>query len=111
VIEMLRAVVPPLVAAYLAFVAMVVLAARRGPARRERRPRPVNAREARRHVVETTVGGYVAFLAIVLVFHVWLADERDVLPDALWGGGLLSLLALGLAVGGSLIRGRRGQRP
>jgi hypothetical protein len=43
--------------------------------------------------VGTTLGGYVVFLAIVLVFHVWLAGERNALASAAWGGAFLSSVA------------------
>ena len=71
---MLRAVVPPLAAGYAVFVAMVLVARRRPVPRPRRQHDPLTA--PRTHAIGTTLGGYIAFLAIVLVFHVWLAEER-----------------------------------
>ena len=84
---MLRQVLPPLVTAYAIFVAMVFLARRR-PVPRPHGRGDRSARVSR--VVWTTVGGYVAFLVIVLIFHVWLAEETDAFASALWGGAFLS---------------------
>ena len=39
----------------------------------------------------------VAFLAVVLIFHVWLAKEPDAFVNALWGGAFLSGIALSVA--------------
>ena|SRR6266571_3161415 len=38
----------------------------------------------------TVAGGYVAFLAIVLVFNVWIAGQRGALRSAAIGGGFLA---------------------
>jgi hypothetical protein len=104
-IALLRAVVPPLVAGYVVFVAMV-LVARRRPV-----PRPRGRFAPRRdHVVGTMLGGYVAFLAIVLVFHVWLAEEHDAFVDAVWGGAFLTVVALGAAVASATITRRTKRR-
>jgi TRAP-type C4-dicarboxylate transport system permease large subunit len=88
-LSVLRQVLPPLVTAYVVFVAMVVLARRRTvPRPRGRSERSSSVRLSR--VVWTTVGGYVAFLVIVLIFHVWLAGETDALTSAVWSGAFLS---------------------
>lgn len=100
---MLRAVMPPLITAYALFAAMVVLAWRRPVARGEGSTRVCLGR-----VVRTTVGGYVAFLAVVLIFHVWLAKEPDAFENALWGGAFLCGILLSVAWGWSLLgRGSR----
>ena len=99
---MLRAILSPLVTAYAIFVAMVVLAGRR-PVPRPHGRGDGTARERLHHVVGTTVGGYVAFLVIVLIFHVWLAEEPDAFASAVGGGGFLSGITLVLAIGSSLI--------
>ena len=105
---MLRQVLPPLVTAYAIFVAMVVLARRR-PVPRPHGRGERSARERVSSVVVTTVGGYAAFLVIVLIFHVWLAGETDAFASAVWGGAFLSGITVVAALGSSLI-GRRGQR-
>jgi hypothetical protein len=50
-------------------------------------------------IVGTAAGGYVAFLVIVLIFHVWLAEEPDAFAGAVWGGVFLSGIALVVAWG------------
>ena len=102
---MLRAILPPLVSAYAIFVAMVVLARRRPvPRRRDRGDgsAPVNLRR----VVGTTVGGYVAFLVIVLIFHVWLAKETDAFSSAVLGGAFLAGILVVVALSSSKIERR-----
>jgi hypothetical protein len=103
----LRAVLPPLITAYVLFAAMVFLAWRRPVARPIARGEGSSVRLGR--VVRTTVGGYVAFLAVVLIFHVWLAKEPDAFVNALWGGAFLSGIALSVACCSSLL-GRRSRR-
>ena len=102
---MLRAVLPPLITAYALFATMVALAWRRPVAR------PIARGEGSTlgQVVRTTVGGYVAFLAVVLIFHVWLAREPDAFVNALWGGAFLCGIALSVA-GCSSLLGRRSRR-
>jgi hypothetical protein len=97
----LRAIVPPLVTGYAAFVAMV-LVARRRPVPRPRGLRAVTPQRPR-HVVETVAGGYVAFLVIVLVFHVGLAGEREGFDEAVWGGAFLCAIAVGTALLSSIV--------
>jgi hypothetical protein len=104
----LRAVLPPLITAYVLFAAMVVLAWRR-PAARPIARGGGSTRVRFGRVVRTTVGGYVVFLAVVLIFHVWLAQEPDAFVNALWGGAFLSGIALSGAWGASLL-GRRSRR-
>ena len=102
---MLRAVLPPLITAYALFAAMVVLAWRRPVARSIARDEG-STRLRLGRVVRTAVGGYVAFLAVVLIFHVWLAKEPDAFVNALWGGAFLCGTALSVAWCSSLL-GRR----
>jgi Family of unknown function (DUF6256) len=104
----LRAVLPPLITAYALFAAMVVLAWRRPVARPIARGEG-STRVRLGRVVRTTVGGYVAFLAVVLIFHVWLAKEPDAFVNALWGGAFLSGIALSVACCSSFL-GRRSRR-
>jgi uncharacterized SAM-binding protein YcdF (DUF218 family) len=84
--ERARVIVPPLVTAYAIFVVMV-MRAWSGP--KERGPRA----PATRDIVVTVVGGYLVFLAIVLVFHVGLAGQRGAFRSAAWGGAVLLLCA------------------
>jgi hypothetical protein len=85
-------VVAPLVAAFVLFVGIVTVAVRRPspPVERARRWRPFLTR-----LVSTAVGGYAAFLLIVLVFHRVIAGQRDVMGGAAASG---ALLAFGIAV-------------
>ena len=93
---MLRAIVPPLVATYAVFVAMMILAWRRpAPRPRWRQKPPAPTAESTGSVLATASCGYVVFLVIVLVFHVWLAGESDALISAVWGGLFLSVTVLG----------------
>ena len=109
---MLRAILPPLITAYALFVAMVILAWRRPVARPIARHGRENgaARVRLPRVVWTIVGGYVAFLLIVLIFHVWLAEEPVAFASAAWGGAFLSGITLVVAAGSSLL-GRRPRHP
>lgn len=95
---MLRAIVPPLVATYAVFVAMMILAWRHPAPRPRWRQKPATPpAESTGSVLATASVGYVVFLVIVLVFHAWLAGESDALVSAAWGGLLLSATALGVA--------------
>jgi Family of unknown function (DUF6256) len=97
-----------LITAYALFAAMVAIAWRRPVARPIARGEGATRVRLGR-VVRTTVGGYVAFLAVVLIFHVWLAREPDAFVNALWGGAFLSGIALSVA-GCSSLLGRRSRR-
>jgi hypothetical protein len=89
---MLRAVLPPLITSFAIFVAMAVLAARRPV------PRPHGfGHQPFGRVLRTIAGGYVAFLAIVLIFHVWFAREAGAFVSALWGGAFLGVVLAFLA--------------
>ncbi len=79
-----RVIVPPLVTAYAIFVVMVVRAWS-GPKERVRRE------PTTRNVVISIVGGYLVFLAVVLVFHVALAGQRAAFRSAAWSGVVLLL--------------------
>jgi hypothetical protein len=57
-----------------------------------------------RRVIGTIVGGYAVFLVIVLVFHVWIADEPDAFPNALWGGAFLCGITLILVASTSVLK-------
>ena len=100
---MFRIVLPPLITAYAIFVAMVILAGRR-PVPRPRRLGNGSASSRSRRVVGTIVGGYTTFLVIVLVFHVWIADEPEAFLSALWGGAFLCGITLIVVAGTSLLK-------
>jgi hypothetical protein len=97
-----------LITAYVLFAAMVVLWWRRPVARPIARGEG-STRVRLGRVVRTTVGGYLAFLLVVLIFHVWLAREPGAFVNALWGGAFLSGIALSVAWGSSLLE-RRSRR-
>jgi hypothetical protein len=105
----LRAVLPPLVTAYAVFVAMVVLAQRRPVSRPHGRGNG-SPRVRLRRIVRMTVGGYVAFLVIVLIFHVWLAAESEAFASAVWGGAFLSGILVVVALASSLTERRHLRR-
>jgi hypothetical protein len=91
--------------AYAIFVAMAVVAWRRSV------PRPRGSRDdavapSPPRVVRGIVGGYVAFLAIVLIFHVWLADDPAAFVSAAGGGAFLCGVVMVVAAGWSLIQRR-----
>jgi hypothetical protein len=102
---MLRAVIPPLVTGYAVFVAMVLLGRRRPVPRPRGLLRPEPSPGSGR-LVGTILGGYAVFLVIVLVFHVWLARERDGFAEAVWGGAFLSALAVMVAFASSFLTRR-----
>jgi len=87
-----RVIVPPLVTAYAIFIVMVVRAWS-GP--KERSARASTTRD----IVMTIVGGYLVFLAIVLVFHLALAGQRGAFRSAAWGGAVLLLGAAAVYAG------------
>jgi hypothetical protein len=101
----LRVVLPPLVTAYAIFVAMALIGWRRPvPRPRGLGADPVAA--SLRQVVREVVGGYVAFLVIVLIFHVWVADDAAAFVSAIAGGAFLCGVVVVAAAGWSLIRRR-----
>jgi hypothetical protein len=55
-----------------------------------------------------TVGGYVVFLVIVLIFHVWLAAESEAFASAVWGGAFLSGILVVVALASSLTERLKG---
>jgi Family of unknown function (DUF6256) len=90
--EIWRRIVPPLVAAFAVFLAMVRALARTPTTAAA--PRSAGGRDFVRYLAVTAVGGYVVFLAIVLVFHVVLARDHGALKSAAWGGAALLAIAL-----------------
>ena len=90
--EIWRRIVPPLVAALAVFLAMLRVA-RRSVERPEPR-RSGSWMTFARYLAVTALTGYLAMLAIVLVFHVVLASDRGALRSAAAGGAALLAIAL-----------------
>jgi hypothetical protein len=108
----LRAVLPPLIAAYAIFVLMVWSAWRRPVARPRTGAAWLGTRRRGfvRYLAATTAGGYVVFVAIVAIFHAWLGAERDALESALVEGAFLALAVLALFAVSVRLPGRQ-RRP
>jgi hypothetical protein len=90
----LRTVVAPLVAASALFAGLTWYAWRHPPSLGAALVADLGALRLLRHVLVTAAGGFVAFLAIVVVFHVWLAGQRAAFRDGLIGGGFLAVCAV-----------------
>jgi hypothetical protein len=58
------------------------------------------------HIVQEIVGGYVACLVIVLIFHVWIADDPAAFISTIGGTAFLCGILVVVASSGSLIRRR-----
>lgn len=109
---MLRTVVVPLLSAYVMFVGIAAYAWRHPVPRPGRagagHRRPASPARLVRHVAVNLAGGYVLFLAIVLVFHVWIAAQAGALSSAVRGGGFLAFgVAAPTFVLLSFLEGRR----
>jgi len=106
-----RRIVVPLVCAYAVFLAAAIASLRR-PAPRLRTGDGAIRPGLLRHVATTVLGGYAAFLLVVLVFHVLIAGQRGAFRNALWGGGFLAIVAAGafvlLSILARVVGGRRG---
>ncbi len=101
-----RDVVVPLASAYAVFLGVLAYAWRH-PASSGAARRRGDARGLVLHTVRTTIGGFVAFLSIVLVFHVLIAGQRGALSSAVRGGGVLAVVAAPVFVAISLLVERR----
>lgn len=108
---MLEAVLPPLIVAYALFVLMV-LSARTRPVTRPRTGTwwlgPGRQGIVRR-LIATTAGGYVSFVAIVVIFHAWLGAEPDAIGSALVDGTLLATAVFVLFAISATAASRRGR--
>jgi hypothetical protein len=85
-------VVVILASAYATFVAMVAFAVRRPVPRPRFHGEPVSGVPVRQ-LVGLAVGGYVAFLVIVLLFHVLLVGQEGALRSAAAAGAFLLAVA------------------
>ena len=90
-----RRIVIPLVTTYALFIVMAVAFLRRPSFVRGEPPTSEDRAAALRQLVATVAGGYVFFLLIVQVFHVWIAGQQGALKSAVAGG---AFLALGVAL-------------
>jgi uncharacterized protein DUF6256 len=106
--EIWRRIVPPLVATFAAFLAMVRVSMR-GPVPRNVPSRDESWKDFWRYLSLTAVSGYAVFLAVVLVFHVLLARDHGALASAAWGGAALLAIAVPLFAGAEWIS-RRSRR-
>ena len=91
--EIWRRIVPPLVTTFVVFLLLVRYHVRHAqptePAP-SRFPWPAFVG----YLASTAAAGYGMFLAIVLVFHVWLARDRAALRSAVAGGAALLAIVL-----------------
>jgi hypothetical protein len=91
--EIWRRIVPPLVAGFAVFLAILRYAYRHPSDPTVRRPDDRWPGFAR-YLLTTAASGYVAMLAIVLVFHVVLARDHAALRSAAAGGAALLAIAV-----------------
>ena len=105
--QVLRTVVVPVLSAY-ALLAWVVVYASRHPEAGGPRTAFIGWRPRLRLIAVTVAGGYVCFLAIVLVFHTWVVGQRSALGSALRGGTFLAAICALAFILGSVVESRRG---
>jgi hypothetical protein len=91
--EIWRRIVPPLVAGFAVFLAILRYAYRHPADPMERHPDD-RGRGFARYLLTTVASGYVAMLAIVVVFHVALAGDHAALRSAAAGGAALLAIAV-----------------
>jgi hypothetical protein len=101
-----RDVVIPVLSAYLVLAGVVLYAARHPAAGGERGP--VVWADRLKLIAVTVVGGYLAFLAIVLVFHVWVVGEKGALRSAAKSGLFLTATSAAAFLLLSVLEARRG---
>jgi hypothetical protein len=91
--EIWRRIVPPLVTTFVVFLLLV-----RYHVRHAEPMGPASSRFTLpafiRYLAATAAAGYAMFLAIVLVFHVWLARDHAAIRSALAGGAALLAIVL-----------------
>jgi protein-S-isoprenylcysteine O-methyltransferase Ste14 len=91
--EIWRRIVPPLVTTFVVFLLLVRYHVRHAePAEPDTSPPSWSAFV--RYLLATATAGYGMFLAIVLVFHVWLARDHAALRSAAAGGAALLAIVL-----------------
>lgn len=103
----LRDVVIPVVSAW-ALLTGVVLYAARHPGAGRPSERRVGWGPRLRLIGLTVAGGYICLLAIVLVFHVWIARQQGALTSAIRGGAFLAAVSsIAFVIGSASERSRR----
>ena len=105
-----RDVVVPVVSAYALLAGVVVYGVRhpeRHPEIDWMRSRRTGWGSRLRLIVVTVGGGYVCFLAIVAIFHVWVVGQRGAIRSALRGGTFLALVCAVSFILGSVFEARR----
>ena len=95
-------VVIPIASAYAVLIGVVLYAVRHSDAGYPP-GRPVGWRPRLRLIAVTIGGGYACFLAIVLVFHVWIAEQHGAMTSAILGGAFLAAVCAGAFLIGSAI--------
>jgi hypothetical protein len=104
--EIWRRIVPPLVTTFVVFLLLV-----RYHLRHAEPTEPAASRSGwpvfLRYLAATAAGGYGMFLAIVLVFHVWLARDHAAMGSAVAGGAALLGIVLPAVVLAEWIARRR----
>ena len=100
--EVIRAVVVPVLSAYVLLAGVVIYASRHPDAGRPRTS--VTGWRPRLQLIAVTVaGGYGCFLVIVVVFHVWVVGQQGALSSALRGGAFLAAACAAVFALGSLV--------
>ena len=97
VADLLRRVIAPVAAAFLTLSGMTLFAARFPAPRPPRSPAVRSGRDLRRLLrsfAVTAVGGYLTFLAIIIVFSVGIVGDTDALRSAAWSGPFLICVSL-----------------
>jgi hypothetical protein len=105
-VHILRNVVVPVLSAYVLLAGVVLFAARHPQA--ERPEHPGMGWGPRLRLIAVTVGGgYACFLAIVLVFHVWVVGQHGAMASALRGGTFLAVVCAVVFIAGSAAESTR----
>jgi hypothetical protein len=107
-------VVAPLASAYVGVLVMLLVYARSSLPDRRRGGPPVGWPGLLKHLLVTSLAGYLVFVAIVVVFSFSFADQPRAIRQAITGGGFLAAVGLcGLALLGwveTLVRGLLARR-
>jgi hypothetical protein len=91
--EIWRRIVPPLVTTFVVFLLLVRYHVRHVESA-EPAPSHPSIPAFVRYLAATAAAGYGMFLALVLVFHVWLARDYAALRSAVAGGAALLAIVL-----------------